>query len=253
MKRKGISYYCTQGSTGKGGMQMRSILRFLVLGTVVFGGMLTNGIQPAHADDELQAGTYQGIINLDFHSWTTALGGKENVTINWLAEGDLDLTITGAKQGTMTITYIPVDIFDNANIDAGGCNASTGIKARGSFMGGTAGLNFDLQQKIGTLNLLWGGLDSHTILWDTVQGDCKNMPSEAQIIAINQTSPKIGKITVTVTTIDDIFITGNCRLPEWEGSGSVPEGSYAHVIDSCNWWAMKLEGQEKGGMEWKNK
>ena len=232
---------------------MRSILRFLVLVAVVFGGLLTYGIQPAHADDELPAGVYQGIITLAFHSWTTALGGKENVTINWLAEGDLDLTITGEKYGTMTITYIPVDIYDNANIDVGGCNASTGIKARGSFMGGTAGLNFDPQQKIGTLNLLWGGLDSHAILWDTVQGGCKNMPSEAQIIAINQTSPTIGKITVAVTNIDDIFITGNCRLPEWEGSGSVLNGSYAHVIDSCNWWAMKLEGQQKGGLEWTKK
>ena len=232
---------------------MRSILRFLVLVAVVFGGLLTHGIQPAHADDELPAGVYQGIISLAFHSWTTALGGKENVTINWLAEGDLDLTITGEKYGTMTITYIPVDIYDNANIDVGGCNASTGIKARGSFMGGTAGLNFDPQQKIGTLYLLWGGLDSHAILWDTVQGGCKNMPSEAQMIAINQTSPTIGKITVAVTNIDDIFITGNCRLPEWEGSGSVLNGSYAHVIDSCNWWAMKLEGQQKGGLEWTKK
>jgi hypothetical protein len=228
-------------------------MRFFLLGAVVFGGLLTNGIQPAHADDELPSGVYQGIITLAFHSWTTALGGKENVTINWLAEGDLDLTITGGKYGTMTIPYIPVDIYDNANIDVGGCNASTGIKARGSFMGGTVGLNFDPQQKIGTLYLLWDGLDSHAILWDTVQGGCKNMPSEAQIIAINQTSPKIGKITVTVTNIDDIYITGNCRLPEWEGSGSVQGGSYAHVIDSCNWWAMKLEEQQKGGMEWTKK
>ena len=234
---------------------MRSILRFLVLGAVVFGGLLTNGIQPAHADDELQAGTYQGIINLAFHSRVSqsVQGVSDSVTINWIGEGNVDLTITGEKYGTMTITYIPVDIYDNANIDVGGCNASTGIKARGSFMGGTAGLNFDPQQKIGTLYLLWGGLDSHAILWDTVQGGCKNMPSEAQLIAINQTSPTIGKITVTVTNIDDIYITGNCRLPEWEGNGSVLNGSYVHVIDSCNWWAMKREGQEKGGMEWTKK
>jgi hypothetical protein len=231
---------------------MRSIMRFLVLGAVVFGGLLINGIQPVYADDELPAGVYQGIITLAFHSWTTALGGKENVTINWFAEGDLDLKITGEKYGTMTITYIPVDIFDNANIDVGGCNASTGIKANGSFLGGTAGLNFDPKQKVGTLYLLWGGLDGFDVGWDTAKG-CKNKPSEAQKIAINQTSPKIGKITVTVTNIDDIFITGNCRLPDWEGSGSIPNGSYVHIIDSCNWWAMKLEAQEKGEMEWKNK
>jgi hypothetical protein len=232
---------------------MRSVMRFLILGAVVFGGLLANRIQPANADNELPAGVYQGIITLDFHSSTTALGGGENVTINWFAEGDLDLTIPGGKYGTMIITYIPVDIFDNGNIDIGGCNASTGIKARGSFFGGTAGLNFDPQQKVGTLYLLWGGLDSHNILWDTVGEHCKNKPSEAQLTAINETSPKIGKITVTVTNIDDIFITGNCKLPEWEGSGSIPTGSYVHIIDSCNWWAMKLVPQQKGGMEWKNK
>ena len=231
---------------------MRSIMRFLVLGAVISGGLLTNGILPAHADDELQAGTYEGVINLSFHSLSTSQGGKLNATINWIGEGDVDLTITGAKQGTMTIPYIPVDIFDNANIDLGGCNASTGIKARGSFLGGTAGLNFDLQQKIGTLNLLWGGLDGFDVRWDTATG-CKNKPSEAQKIAINQTSPTIGKITVTVTNIDDILIKGNCKLPDWEGSGSIPDGSYVHVIDSCSWWAMMAKPQQKGGMEWKNK
>ena len=232
---------------------MRSIMRFLVLGAFVFGGLLTNGIQPVHADDELPAGTYQGIITLAFHSSTTAQEGKINATINWFVEADVDLTITGEKYGTMTIPYIPVDIFDSANIDLGNCQAGTGIKAKGSFLGGTAGLNFDPQQKVGTLYLLWGGLDSHNILWDTVGGNCKNKPSEAQLTGINETGPKIGKITVTVTNIDDIFITGNCRLPEWEGSGTIPYGSYVHIIDSCNWWAMKLVPQQEGGMEWKDK
>jgi hypothetical protein len=255
MIRKGIFHFCAQGSVWKGGMQMRSIMRILVLGAVVFGGLLTNGIQPAHADNELQAGTYQGMLNLAFHSRTTqaAQGASDSVSINWIGEGKVDLTITGEKYGTMIISYIPVDIFDNGSINAGGCNASVGIKAKGSFSGGTAGLNFDPKQKAGTLYLIWNGLDSKNILWDDVQGTCKNKMSVAQITAINETSPTIGQITLTVNTIDGGFISGDCRLPKWEGGGQIQNGSYAHIIDSCNWWAKMLEGQKKGGMEWTNK
>ena len=234
---------------------MRSIMRYLVLGAVVLGGLLTSGIQPAHADDKLEAGTYQGVINLAFHSRATqqVQGGDDSVSINWIVEGNVDLTITGEKYGTMIISYIPVDVFDNGYINMGGCNASVGIKAKGSFSGGTAGLNFDPKQNAGSLYLIWNGLDGVDILWDTVQGQCKNKMSEAQIKAINTTSPTIGQITLTVTTIDDGFISGDCRLPKWEGGGPVQSGSYAHIIDSCNWWAMKLEGQGKGGKEWKIK
>jgi len=234
---------------------MRSIMRFLVLGAVVFGGLLTNGIQPAHADEELQAGTYQGMINLAFHSRAiqATQGASDSASINWIGEGKVDLTITGEKYGTMIISYIPVDIFDNGDINAGGCNASVGMKAQGSFSGGTAGLNFDPKLKAGTLYLIWGGLDGINILWDDVQGTCKNKMSVAQITAINQTSPTIGLITLSVTKIDDGFISGDCRLPKWEGGGPVQNGSYAQIIDSCYWWAMKLEAQTKGGMEWTNK
>ena len=233
---------------------MRSIMRFLVLGAVVFGGLLTNEIRPAHADDELQAGTYQGIINLDIHSRANqaAQGVTDSATINWFMEGNVDLTITGGKYGTLIISYIPVDIYDNASIESGGCNASVGITAKGSFSGGTAGLNFDPKQKTGTLNLIWNGLDGFNVDWESVKG-CKNKPSDAQKIAINETGPKIGKITLTVNTIEAGFISGDCRLPDWEGGGPVQNGSYAHIIDSCNWWAKMLEGQNKGGMEWKNK
>jgi len=234
---------------------MRSILRFLVLGTVVFGGLLTNGIQPAHADDELQAGIYKGIINLAIHSRAhQEWGGGDSATISWIGEGNVDLTITGEKYGTMTISFIPVDVFDFGYINLGGCDASVGIKARGSFSGGTAGLNFDPKQKAGTLYLIWNGLDSVDIVWDTVQGGCwsKKM-SEAQLIAINETSPTIGPITLTVTKIDDEFISGEFRLPGWEGGGPIPHGSYAHIIDSCTWWALKDSAQEEGGKEWKNK
>jgi hypothetical protein len=235
---------------------MRSIMRFLVLGAVVFGGLLTNGIQPAHADDELPAGVYEGIINLAFHSRANQeIQGSGGVaTISWIGEGDVDLTITGAKQGTMTISYIPVDVFDFGYVNLSGCgDASVGIKAKGSFSGGTAGLNFDPKQKAGTLYLIWNGLDSINIVWDTVQGCWSKKMSEAQITAINETSPTIGQITLTVTKIDDDFISGDCRLPSWEGGGSIPLGSYAHIIDSCYWWALKDSTQENGGKEWKNK
>jgi hypothetical protein len=155
--------------------------------------------------------------------------------------------------GTMAITYPPVDIFDHAYYHFSGCgDGSVGIKARSSFTGGTAGHNFDPQQKTGTLYLLWGGLDSINIVWDDVQGCLKSM-SEPQLTAINETSSRIGKITVTVTNIDDIFITGNCRLPDWEGSGTLPYGSYTRLLDSCNWWAFKASAQGEGGQEWKNK
>jgi hypothetical protein len=255
MMRKGIFHYCTQGYGSKGGMQIRSIVRILALVAVVFGGLLKNGIQPARADDTLQAGTYQGMINLAFHSRATqsAQGASDSASINWIGEGQVELTISGEKYGTLTMLYFPVDVFDNGYINAGGCNASVGIKAKGSFSGGTAGLNFDPKQKTGTLYLIWNGLDGIDIVWDDVQGTCKKKMSEAQITAINETSPTIGQITLTVNTIDSGFISGDCRLPTWEGGGPVQNGSYAHIIDSCNWWAKMLEGQKKGGNEWTNK
>ncbi len=237
---------------------MRSTKGFLIIGAVLLGGLLTIRIQSAHADDELQAGTYEGMINLAIHSWSnvqTSAGGQTyegNVTMNWIGEGNVDLTVTDAKHGMIQVN-IPVDVFDFGHILFTQCNASVGIKAKGLLSGMVLGSNFDPTQKTGTVPLVLNGPDSVQIEYDTVQGGCwtKQM-SDAQLTAIEEASPTIGEITLSVTTVDDVFISGSCSLPKWEGSGTIPNGSYAHIIDACHWWAFKVDAQE-GGAEWKDK
>lgn len=237
---------------------MRSTRWFLIIGVVVLGGLLTIGIQSAYAGDELQEGTYEGMINLAIHSWAnvhTSAGGQTyegNVTINWIGDGNVDLTVTDAKHGMIQVN-IPVDVFDFGHILFTQCNASVGIKAKGLFSGMVLGSNFDPIQKTGTVPLVWNGPDSVQIVYDTVQGGCwtKHM-SDAQLTAIEEAGPTIGEIILTVTTVDDVFISGRCSLPKWEGSGGIPNGSYTHLTDACHWWAFKVDAQE-GGSKWKDK
>jgi hypothetical protein len=231
---------------------MRSILRFFVLGAVAFGGLL-GGIQPAHADDDLQAGPYYGIVTMAIHSQASQNVGdfSGSASISWIGEGNLDLTITDAKNGTADISYLPLDIFDFAYADLpASCFVSIGIKAKGLFHGlpvlGTT--NFNPEQKVGEVPLIYTGLLAREILYETAEG-CNSM-ADAQMIAVEQTSTQITQIRLTVTIVDDVFISGKCSLPDWEGGGSIPNGSYIHVVDSCYWWAMKAE---EGAGEWKDK
>lgn len=233
---------------------MRNFKWFIVLGAVVLGGLLMNGVQPAQADDTLPVGTYKGIINLAFHSRArdsySMLGQTYDgsVTISWIGVGTVDIDISNAKQGSVGVDLSSVDIYDNGYIEFSKCFASVGIKAIGSFAGFYAGLNFDPEQKIGTVSLMWNGLNSTNIVWDSVQGCWKKGMSDAQLKAINAAGPTIGPIQLTVTKIDGDLISGDCRLPGWEGGGPTAHGSYAHIIDSCNWWALR--NGSNGGKEW---
>lgn len=233
---------------------MRALVRYLVLGIILFGWLL-GGIQPAHADDDLKAGTYTGAIHLDVHS----LGSQNlpnyegKVAITWIGEGKLELQIIDAKNGTVNIPYIPMDIFDFAYVDwsvlGRNCYASVGITAKSTFNGLVMGnTNFDPQKKSGEVRLIFPGLESHKIAYDTVQGCKLNSMSTAQLIAINEVSAQLGKIILWVTYFSDDFIRGDCAMEGWNGSGSVGNVSYFRSLNSCLWWASK-----EGGDEWRNK
>ncbi len=236
---------------------MRSIMRFLILGVIVFGGLLGE-IQPARADDSLSRGNYLGVIDMSIRSMASqriSAGGLSytgNVTINWFGHGYVNLTIDNTKNGTVRISYLPVDIFDFSVFELTGkfdCFASVGIKAQGLFANmGLGSTNFDAEQRVGTVNIIFSGLLGHEIVYDTVQGCPLKSMSEAQLTALEQTSNQIKSITLKVEKFDDNTIRGTCDLPEWKGSDSISNGSYAHIVDSCDWWVSK-----EGGDEWKNK
>lgn len=237
---------------------MRALIRFLVSGSIIFGALL-GSMELAHADGGLKSGTYKGIIQMAVHSQASqsvsTLGQTftDSVTISWIGEGNIDLTITNSENGMAQISYLPVDIFDFAYINftspAGSCHASIGIKAKGVFYEiGVGTPNFDPKQKTGKVSFIFGGLESHDILYDTLQGCWTKSMSDAQLIALEKTSSQVNPVVLTVTSFDDDFISGKCSLPDWEGGGSIPNGSFTHTADSCFWWVLK-----DGEHEWKSK
>jgi hypothetical protein len=235
---------------------MRALLWFLLCGAVVFGGLL-GGVQPAQADDDLSIGTYKGIISLAVHSRAgqhmSSMGGTidTSVTINWFGDGYLDLKITDAKNGVAKLSDLPVEIFDfgygrltGEGVD---CFVSVGLKAKGAFYDMGLGI-FDPQTKTGKVPLIFSGLRGHEVIYDTVQGCPLNSMVENQVVALEQTSNQLGTITLEVISFTDDVIRGKCGIDGWEGGGSIPNGSYDHIVDACYWWASK-----EGDNEWKSK
>lgn len=239
---------------------MRSTTWFRILGAVAFGILLTNGILTAHADNEFEAGDYEGMIALAIHSWTSqhismlGLTYQADVSINWIGEGKIELGIKSDSVGEATIGIIPVDVFDAAGGEAKGqtinCFASVGIKTGGDFHGSST--SFIPTQKLFTATLDWRGPSSVDIVYENAQG-CPYVKSMSnnQLTAINLSSQSIKNINLKVTNIGHGFISGNCTLPGWEGSGTIPNGSYHKVIDSCYWWAKRLS-KVGGSFSWRD-
>jgi hypothetical protein len=233
---------------------MRSTKWFLMAGVVICGALLANGMQTAHADNEFEAGHYAGTITLAIHLTAQAsLGGASSyASVNWIGEGPVNLWITNDSVGEAGIGAIPVDIFDAAFIEFGNCGYSVGLTSGGAFQGGSA--SFIPTQKFAELTLAWHGPYLFKVDYETPYG-CRlgKNQGEGQKIAIRMSSPLINNITLNITNIDrgQKKIIGDCDLPKWKGSAPIPNGSMVHKIDTCMWWAGKLN--EYGEPAWRNK
>ncbi len=234
---------------------MRLIMRFLMLGLVVFVGF-PEGIQPVRADDKLAGGRYVGEIDMALHaqySLNQSSFGQTyvmNTSINWFWNPLIVFQIADNAQGLVKFIDNPMDISDYTLLDATGrlnCSGSASLRAKGLFTQLAVETNNFDQQDGGKVNLLFQNLESIRLIRDTQDCPVKSLVSE-QIDMMERASALLGQIILKVTDYNDYKIVGKCSLPGWEDKGAVQTITYNRVNDVCSWWATR-----QGDAEWKRK
>lgn len=262
MMRKSFSHYCLQGSAGKGGMQMRSIMRSLLLGAVVFVGLLLSGSRPdTPIQPTIPIGAFSGdyIFVLTSHSHTffesTGVSFLSDEHMGWIGMGTIVLNTPDYVQATAGLLKNSVDITQDSDTTI---TAKTGICQWSEVLlgGGKLGKSWTIfNWSAGTwdTSLLWNKVSDFKTVSASGSGYqvCHSFgvkTADESKVAVKTETRAIKLIRFTNTTSSSLFdIKGNCSLPNWEGTKKIPDGWVEHSNNKCDWELFPVESQQ-----WKN-
>jgi hypothetical protein len=243
---------------------MRSIKRFLVLGTVVFVGLLLSGSRPATpVQPSTQMGNFRGEYSFsitskthEFHEDSLGSTFLDDVEIDWAGAGTIDLAIPQDLQSTAALRSERVTIFQYADATMTGsghnCSWEDALTARGKF--GNSWTFFNRSAATWDTSVIWNKITSYVIKKATSSGDIKGceqfgsrLANAQKVKAVEAVTRTIDLFRFTITSFSDFQISGNCSLPNWEGTFPTAYGNAQHINKGCDWQVFRKESQE-----WKN-
>ncbi len=240
---------------------MRSIMRILMLGAVVFVGLLFSGSRPdTPIQPSTQIGSFLGdysfaLISNTHHFWES--NGDSFLSdefIMWHGDGTIDLTTAGNGQSTAALLKNEVTIDQNSDTTitakTGICDWSEALNGRGKF--GKSWTNFNWSAQSWDTSLLWNKVTDLKIVSASGSGyqvchsfGVKTANEEKE--AVKTVTSAIKLIRFTITSFSDFNIKGTCSLPNWEGNSTIPNGWSKRSNYICHWEVWRKELQE-----WKN-
>jgi hypothetical protein len=245
-------------------MQMLSIMRSLLLGAVVFVGLLLSGSRP---DTPIQPtipigaflGDYIFVLTSETHVFKAGYNGDTYLTnehIGWIGMGTITLTTPDYVQATAGLLKSNVDITQDGDITGtaptGNCKWSEGLLGGGKF--GNSWTIFNWSAGTWDTSLLWNKVTNFKIVSASGSGSIKFCKSAGvktaneQKEAVEAATRYIKLIRFWNTTSSSLFdIKGDCSLPNWEGPVKVPDGWGVHSNNKCDWELFPMETQQ-----WKN-
>ena len=153
---------------------MRPIMRILMLGAVVFVGLLLSGSRP---DTPIQPtypigfylGTYDFVLTSKTHVFKEGADGDTYLAdehIGWIGDGTIDLRTPGYVQATAGLLKNNVDITQAGDITGtaktGNCSWSETLLARGKF--GNSWTIFNWSAATWDTSLLWNKVTDFKIV-----------------------------------------------------------------------------------------
>ncbi|MGD0005637.1 MAG: hypothetical protein ABSE06_15575 [Anaerolineaceae bacterium] len=243
---------------------MRSIMRSLLLGAVVFGGLLLSGSRP---DTPIQPtypigffwGTYDFVLISKTHVFKEGADGDTVLSdehIAWIGDGTINLRTPGYVQATAGLLKNNVDITQAGDITGtaptGNCDWSETLLASGEF--GNSWTNFNWSAQSWDTSLLWNKITDFRIVSASGSGSipkfCKSAgvkTADEQKEAVEAETRSIKKIRFTMTPSSLFDMKGNCSLPNWVGKIAIPDGWSERSDNKCRWELFPVESQQ-----WKN-
>jgi len=263
MMRKLISDYCLRDRSGKGEMKMRRVRQFLMLGAVVFVGLLISGSRPTTpVQPSTQWGNFRGDYSYSISSMThefhEANGSTflDDVEIDWAGYGTIGLAIPIDLQATADVRSVRVAIFQYGDATVtgkgGNCSWQDALTARGKF--GNSWTFFNRSAQTWDTSVIWNKITSYVIKTQTSSGNMKGceqfgskLATAQKVKAVEAVTRTIDMFRFTITSFSDFQISGKCSLPTWEGTFPTEFGTARHINNGCDWQVFRKESSE-----WKN-